>query len=61
MPTYPRETHEMVLNLHSKAFAYFGGVPKRMVYDNLKTVIDAIFMVKDRHLLALVITICLSR
>jgi transposase len=32
---YPRETQEMVLDAHSKAFAYFGGVPKRRVYDNL--------------------------
>jgi len=28
---YPRETQEMVLDAHSQAFAYFGGVPKRMV------------------------------
>ena len=32
---YPRETQEMVLDAHSKAFAFFGDVPKRMVYDNL--------------------------
>jgi len=30
---YPRETQEMVLDAHNKAFAFFGGVPKRMVYD----------------------------
>jgi len=46
---YPRETQEMVLDAHSKAFAYFGGVPKRMVYDNLKTVVDAIFVGKERR------------
>lgn len=40
---YPRETQEMVLEVHNPAFAFFGGVPKRMVYDNLKTVVDAIF------------------
>lgn len=41
---YPRETQEMVLDAHNQAFAFFGGVPKRMVYDNLKTVVDAIFV-----------------
>ena len=46
---YPRETQEMVLDAHSKAFAYFGGVPKRMIYDNLKTVVDAIFVGKERR------------
>ncbi|MGZ8916419.1 MAG: IS21 family transposase [Methylobacter sp.] len=46
---YPRETQEMVLDAHSQAFAYFGGVPKRMVYDNLKTVVDAIFAGKERR------------
>lgn len=47
---YPRETQEMVLDAHSKAFTFFGGVPKRMVYDNLKTVVDAIFVGKERRL-----------
>jgi transposase len=28
---YPRETQEMVLDAHNQAFAFFGGVPKRMV------------------------------
>jgi transposase len=46
---YPRETQEMVLDAHVRAFAFFGGVPKRMVYDNLKTVVDAIFVGKERR------------
>jgi hypothetical protein len=37
------------LDAHGKAFTYFGGVPKRMVYDNLKTVVDAIFVGKERR------------
>ncbi|WNV04920.1 IS21 family transposase [Candidatus Methylospira mobilis] len=41
---YPRETQEMVLDAHNQAFTFFGGVPKRMVYDNLKAVVDAIFV-----------------
>lgn len=46
---YPRETLEMVLDAHSRAFAFFGGVPQRMIYDNLKTVVDIIFTGKDRQ------------
>lgn len=39
----------MVLDAHNQAFVCFGGVPKRMVYDNLKTVVDAIFVGKERR------------
>lgn len=46
---YPRETQEMVLDAHNRAFAFFGGVPTRMIYDNLKTVVDAIFVGKERR------------
>lgn len=45
---YPRETQEMVFDAHVRAFAFFGGVPARMIYDNLKTVVDAILVGKDR-------------
>ncbi|MFN5744468.1 MAG: hypothetical protein ACK443_00020 [Methylococcaceae bacterium] len=34
---------EMVFDAHERAFAFFGGVPVRMVYDNLKTVVETIF------------------
>jgi len=46
---YPRETQEMVFDAHNRAFAYFGGVPQRMVYDNLKAVVEAIFTGKERQ------------
>ncbi len=46
---YPRETQEMVLDAHGQDFAFFGGVPKRMVYDNLKMVVDTIFVGKERR------------
>ena len=45
---YPRETQEMVFDAHDRAFAFFGGVPQRMVYDNLKAVVEAIFTGKER-------------
>ena len=46
---YPRETQEMVFDAHNRAFAFFGGVPQRLIYDNLKTVVDAILVGKDRQ------------
>jgi transposase len=37
---YPRETQEMVFDAHNRAFAFFGGVPQQMVYDNLEAVVE---------------------
>ena len=45
---YPREAQEMVLDAHVRAFAAFGGVPKRGIYDNLKTAVDQALRGKDR-------------
>jgi transposase len=45
---YPRETQEMVFDAHNRAFVFFGGVPLRMVYDNLKAVVETIFTGKER-------------
>jgi hypothetical protein len=38
----------MVFDAHNRAFAFFGGVPQRMVYDNLKAVVETIFVGKER-------------
>jgi transposase len=46
---YLRETQEIVLDAHNCAFAFFGGVPQRMIYDNLKTVVEAVFIGKSRQ------------
>jgi len=46
---YPRETQEMVFDAHNRAFAFFGGVPLRMVYDNLKAVVQTILSGKERQ------------
>jgi transposase len=46
---YLRESQEMVLDAHVRAFTFFGGVPARMIYDNLKTVVDAICTGKQRR------------
>jgi len=46
---YPCEKQEMVLEAHCCAFAYLGGVPARLIYDNLKTVVDAVLVGKARQ------------
>lgn len=46
---YPREMQEMVLDAHNRAFAFFGGVPARLIYDNLKAVVDAVYIGKERR------------
>ena len=45
---YPRETQEMVFDAHEKAFAFFKGVPRRGIYDNMGTAVDAVFVGKER-------------
>ncbi len=36
------------MDAHNKAFSFYGGVPLQMVYDNPKTIVDTIFIGKDR-------------
>jgi Integrase core domain len=45
---YPRESQEMVLDAHDRAFAFFRGACTRGIYDNMKTAVDAILVGKDR-------------
>lgn len=34
---HPLQTHEMLFDAHNRAFEAFGGVPRRGIYDNMKT------------------------
>ena len=45
---YPRESQEMVFDAHERAFQFFKGTPKRGIYDNMKTAVEAVFVGKDR-------------
>jgi transposase len=45
---YPRETQEMLFDAHACAFAFFGGVPLRGIYDNMKTAVTTVFTGKER-------------
>lgn len=39
---YPAQSHEMPFDLHARAFAAFCGVPRRGIYDGMKTSVDAL-------------------
>jgi transposase len=45
---YTRESLEMVLDAHIRAFEFFGGLCRRGSYNNLKTVVIKVLMSKDR-------------
>ena len=45
---YFRETQELVFDAHDKAFAFYGGVCRRGIYDNMKTAVEAILVGKAR-------------
>ena len=45
---YPLQTHEMLFDAHNHAFATFGGVPARGIYDNMKTAVDKVKPGKQR-------------
>jgi transposase len=45
---YHRESLEMVLDAHIRAFEFFGGSCRRGIYDNLRTVVTKILLGKDR-------------
>ena len=38
----------MVFDAHERAFAFFKGVPKRGIYDNMKTAVETVFIGKER-------------
>ncbi len=45
---YYAQAHEMLFDAHARAFAAFGGVPRRGIYDNMKTAVDKVGKVKAR-------------
>ena len=45
---YPRESQEMVLDAHERAFAFFKGACTRGIYDNMKTAVETVFQGKER-------------
>lgn len=45
---YPLQTHEMLFDAHNHAFRVLGGIPKRGIYDNMRTAVDKIKKGKAR-------------
>lgn len=48
LTAYPTQSHEMLFDAHARAFAAFGGVPRRGIYDNMKTAVDKVGVGKAR-------------
>ena len=44
----PLRTHVMLFDAHTRAFAVLGGIPKRGIYDNMRTAVDKIRVGKAR-------------
>lgn len=42
LAAYPTQSHEMLFDAHARAFTALGGVPKRGIYDNMKTAVDKV-------------------
>ena len=48
MVAYYTQSHEMLFDAHARAFEIFGGIPKRGIYDNMKTAVDKVGAGKQR-------------
>jgi transposase len=46
---YLLQTHEMLFDAHNHAFRVLGGIPRRGIYDNMKTAIDKVGRGKERQ------------
>ena len=45
---YPTQGHEMLFDAHTRSFAALGGIPRRGIYDNMKTAVDKVKKGKAR-------------
>lgn len=45
---YFAQAHEMLFDAHARGFAVWGGIPKRGIYDNMKTAVDKVGAGKQR-------------
>ena len=46
---YLLQTHEMLFDAHNHAFRVLGGIPRRGIYDNMKTAVETVFVGKERQ------------
>jgi transposase len=45
---YPSQGHEMLFDAHTRSFTALGGIPRRGIYDNMKTAVDKVNKGKGR-------------
>ena len=45
---YPSQSHEMLFDAHTRSFIALGGIPRRGIYDNMKTAVDKVKKGKGR-------------
>jgi transposase len=55
---YPTQGHEMLLDAHTRGFAALGGIPRRGIYDNMKTAVDKVHKGKGRVVNARFAALC---
>jgi len=55
---YPSQGHEMLFDAHTRAFTALGGVPRRGIYDNMKTAVDRVQRGKARVINARFASLC---
>jgi transposase len=58
LTAYPSQGHEMLFDAHTKAFQALGGVPRRGIYDNMKTAVDRVGRGKARVVNARFAALC---
>ena len=49
LAAYPSQGHEMLFDAHTRCFTALGGIPKRGIYDNMKTAVDKVGAGKARQ------------
>ncbi len=47
---FPRISTEVLAEAHDRSFAFFGGVPSRITYDNDSTIVETVLTGRDRRL-----------
>ena len=48
MVAYYTQSHEMLFDAHTRSFEVFGGIPRRGIYDNMRTAVDKVGAGKQR-------------
>lgn len=55
---YPSQGHEMLLDAHTRSYGALGGMPRRGIYDDMKTAFDKVSKHKGRTVNARSATMC---